>query len=87
MFKSSIVEDLDRSLNIKFDVISNILEILLREYKEFFKVIQHKSGSILQIQLKLYNQVREKIMGYGEGNGDNEGNGNNGGNQKQGGNK
>lgn len=39
MFKSSIVEDLDRSLNIKFDVISNILEILLREYKEFFKVI------------------------------------------------
>lgn len=55
MFKSCIIQDLDKSLNIKEEIITKILEVLLEKYADFFKVIEHKNGQILQIQVKLYN--------------------------------
>lgn len=61
MFKSSIIQDLDNSLNIKEEIICKILSVLLEQHSEFFKVIPHKSGEILQIQTKIYNELRSKI--------------------------
>lgn len=55
MFKSSIIQDLDKCLNIKQGLILTILDILLEKYSTFFKVIEHKSGDIIQIQRKFYN--------------------------------
>jgi hypothetical protein len=55
MFKSSIIQDLDKSLNIQEDIIYRIFDLLLDSYAKFFKVIEHKSGDIIQIQRKIYN--------------------------------
>lgn len=55
MYKSSLIQDLDKALNIKFDVICQIFDVILTRFSEFFYVVQHKSGDILQIQLKKYN--------------------------------
>jgi hypothetical protein len=45
-------------LNFKEEVLCKILQILLEKQPRFFKVIEHKSGRIIQIQIKLYNEIR-----------------------------
>jgi len=44
MFKSSIIQDLDKSLNIKEQTICQIFDLLSQKHSKFFKVIEHKSG-------------------------------------------
>ena len=44
MFKSSIIQDLDNTLNIKEPIICKILSVLIEKHSEFFKIIPHKSG-------------------------------------------
>jgi hypothetical protein len=61
MFKSSIIQHLDKSLNIKQEILPQIFSVLLTKYPQFFRVIEHKNGEILQIQIKLYNQIRSAI--------------------------
>ena len=55
LFKSTLVQDLDKSLALPSHVLVKIFDILLREYPRFFNIIQHASGDIIQVQKKFYN--------------------------------
>lgn len=59
MFKSSLLNNLDKGLNIKKEIIGRGLDYLMEKYNDrFFKVIEHRDGKIVQIFRKNYNIIR-----------------------------
>ena len=61
MFKSTLLQDLDKHLSFKKDFMIKALDTVLEKYPSFLHKVEHRSGLILQIQKKHYGDIRREL--------------------------
>jgi len=58
MFRATVLQSLSRILLIRDEVLSEILDIIVKDSSGFLRVKENRSGPILQMQTIIYKQCR-----------------------------